>query len=315
MLRARESRMLTADKAARMLDASGYDEAAKIIQECGYEDMSSMNASEIDAALSAHRAAIFAELDNLVPDKALVDMFRLKYDYHNAKAIIKAEALAIEPERLLSSSGRIPPEKIRNAFDEERTGELPKALGESMAEAASILARTANPQLADIELDRAYYSELLDAAAGLGNAFITGYARLLIDSANLKSAVRTARMKKSPEFLSSVLIKGATDVDRIESADGDGLCAIFSHSVLEKAAAAGSEAMNGGSMTAFELECDNAVNAYIKGSKLVSYGPEVVVSYLAALENEITAVRMILTGALSGVPAETIRERLRDMYA
>ena len=315
MLRAREPRMLTAEKAARMLDASGYEEAAKIIQECGYEDMSSMSASEIDSSLSLHRAAIMSELDNLVPDKALVGMFRLKYDYHNAKAVIKAEAMGLEPERLYSRSGRVAPEKIRSAFDEERLGDLPKALGAAIGEAASILARTSNPQLADIELDSAYFSELLESAAELDNAFVTGYVRLLIDAANLKSAVRTARMKKSPEFLSSILIKGAADVDRIASADGDGLCAIFSHSPLEKAAAAGSEAMSGGSMTAFERECDNAVNAYIRGAKLVSYGPEVVVSYLAAVENEITAVRMILTGALSGVPAETIRERLRDMYA
>ena len=31
-------------------------------------------------------------------------------------------------------------------------------------------------------------------------------------------------------------------------------------------------------------------------------------------ENELTAVRMILTGRLAGVPADSIRERLRDLY-
>ena len=38
-------------------------------------------------------------------------------------------------------------------------------------------------------------------------------------------------------------------------------------------------------------------------------------AYLAAVENEITAVRMILTGRLAGVKSEAIRERLRDLYA
>ena len=37
--------------------------------------------------------------------------------------------------------------------------------------------------------------------------------------------------------------------------------------------------------------------------------------YLAGTENELTAVRMILTGRLAGVPSDTIRERLRDLYA
>ena len=315
MLRAREVRMLTADRAVRMLEASGFEESAKLLADCGYEDMSGLSASEIDAALSAHRAAIFSEIEGLVPDKALVSMFRLKYDYHNAKAVLKGEAMGQEPLRLMSDSGRVAPEKLKSAYDEERTSELPPVLGAAMLEAGSTLARTANPQLADFELDRACFEEMLAMADALSNPFISGYVRLLIDVANLKSAVRTARMHKSPDFLASVLIKGGADIDRIAAADGDALAALFAHGPLEKAAAAGAEAIGGGSMTVFERLCDNAVNEYLRGVKLVSYGPEVVTAYLAAVEGEITAVRMILTGILSGVPAATIKERLRDLYA
>ena len=57
------------------------------------------------------------------------------------------------------------------------------------------------------------------------------------------------------------------------------------------------------------------MNAYLRAAKLVSYGPEAVAAYLAAVEGEITAVRMILTGRLSGAAPEAIRERLRDLYA
>ena len=68
-------------------------------------------------------------------------------------------------------------------------------------------------------------------------------------------------------------------------------------------------------MTAFELECDNALNRYLASARRVSYGPEAVVEYLAAVESEITAVRMILTGRLAGIAPQVIRERLRDLYA
>jgi vacuolar-type H+-ATPase subunit C/Vma6 len=37
-------------------------------------------------------------------------------------------------------------------------------------------------------------------------------------------------------------------------------------------------------------------------------------SYLAKLEWEITALRMILTGKLTGIASEIIRERLREGY-
>ena len=68
-------------------------------------------------------------------------------------------------------------------------------------------------------------------------------------------------------------------------------------------------------MTAFELACDNAVTDFLKDAKLVGFGPETLVAYLAATEGEITAVRMILTGRLAGIEPDTIRERLRDLYA
>ena len=93
------------------------------------------------------------------------------------------------------------------------------------------------------------------------------------------------------------------------------LVAVVYQRACSYAAALGAEAVDGGSMTAFELACDNAVTAYLRTAKLVSYGPEALIAYLAAVESETTAVRMILTGRLAGIAPDTIRERLRDMYA
>ncbi len=317
MLRAREPRLLNADRAGRMLDAATFEEAAKQLTDCGYPDLSQAGAGEIEAALTQRRRQILDELEQLSPERAIVDLFRIKYDAHNAKVLLKAESMGTDPAPLFSRSGRIAPEKLREAWQEERFSELPETFGKALREAGSILARTANPQLSDFVLDRAMFEEMLAAAKTVGNPFLTGYVRLLIDSANLKSLVRTARMHKDADFLKEVLLPGGSvDADRLSAAgDGEGLSALFSHSPLEQAAALGAEALGGGSLTAFERACDNGVNSYLRGAKLVSYGPEAVAAYMAAVEGEITAVRMILTGKLSGIAPETIRERLRDLYA
>ncbi len=47
---------------------------------------------------------------------------------------------------------------------------------------------------------------------------------------------------------------------------------------------------------------------------MVPFGDSVLISYLAARENDITAARIIMSGRLSGVPTESIRERLRESY-
>lgn len=317
MLRAREPKLLNNDRAQRMLDAGSFEEAAKLLTDCGYADMSQMSAKEIEAELAGHRRSVFKELEELSPDRELVDVFRMKYDYHNLKAIIKAEAMGLSAKSIMSDSGRFDPEELLTIYNEERFTELPPIPAQAVQEAKSTLARTGNPQLADFVLDKAYFAELKATAKSAGSAFLEGYAEVLIDSANLKSAVRTLRMGKDTDFLREVLIPGGkVSVDRIVAAgDGDGIAALFAHSGLDKAAALGAEAANGGSMTEFELSCDNAVNTYLKGAKLISYGAEAVVSYLAAVEGEITAVRMILTGRLSGIDPGVIRERLRDLYA
>lgn len=317
MLRAREPKLLTNERAERMLDAPSFEEAAKLLTDCGYEDMSSMSAGEIETALAEHRAEVLSELEQLSPSKDIVDVFKMKYDYHNAKTLVKAEAMGTDPSRLLSASGRIAPEELTAAYNEGRWAELPDVMGDAMAEAKAVLARTSNPQLADIVLDQAYFTELKNAAQATESDFLIGYAELLTDCANLKSAVRTLRMGKNGDFLQSVLLSGGSvDEARIAAAgDIDGVAALFSATVLDKAAALGVEAVSGGSVTAFELACDNAVTAYLTDAQLISYGCEPVIAYMAAVEGEITAARMILTGRLSGVSPEIIRERLRDLYA
>ena len=315
MLRAREVKMLSRDKAERMLDAPSYVECAKLLTDCGYEDMSQLSASEIDRALSRYRAEIFRELSLQAPAKDLVDLFRVKYDYHNAKAMLKAEATGSEPLPVMSASGRVSPETMLAAYREERLHELPAPLARAIAEGRELLARTANPQLADFAMDRAYFEELRALSAEKGD-FVKGYVSILADSTNLKSAVRTARLGKNADFLRLALVPGGKlDAERFASAGGEGLAALFNGSALAEAASLGAAAAEGGSMTAFERACDNAVMSYLRSAKLVSFGEEAVLAYLAAVENEITAVRMILTGRLAGIAPQTIRERLRDLYA
>lgn len=317
MLRSREPRLLSREKAERMLDAAAFEDAAKLLSDCGYEDMSQMDAKQVEESLAQHRSRIYEELGKFCPDSRLVDIFKLRYDYHNAKVILKAEAMGQDARRLLSDSGRIPGGKLLEIYNEDKGILLPEKLAAAIEEAKGVLARTGNPQLSDFVLDKAYFAELQGLAAALESSFVEGYVRLLIDSSNLKSLVRTLRMGKNQDFLSEVLVPGGNlGVERLAAAgDKDSLAALYVHTLLEKAGALGAECLSGGSMTAFELACDNAVTAYLRGAKLISYGCEPVIAYMAAVEGEITAIRMILTGRLAGIAPQVIRERLRDMYA
>ena len=317
LLRAREIRMLSRERAERMLDASGFEECAKMLTENGYEDLSQMSISQIENALSVRRAELFHELESLVPNREVLDLFRLKYDYHNAKVLLKSEAILHEAKNLLSGAGRVAPEVMTRCFHEDRLRDLPGRLGAAAEQARALLNRSANPQLSDFLMDREYYAEMRDLAEAIGTDFAKGYVALLADSTNLRSTVRILRMGKDIGYLREALVPGGSISEErlIAGVGGEGIVSVFAGSPLQKAAQLGADAVAGGTLTSFELACDNVLADYLADAKRSSFGEECVIAYLAGQESELTAVRMILTGRLAGVPGDVIRERLRDLYA
>lgn len=308
MLRAREARMLGRDKLERLL-TEPYADAARSLVDCGYEDMSEMDTRGINEALGRHRAGELAEVYDMCPDKRVVDVFRLKYEYHNAKVLVKSGGSG--SEGLLSGCGRSSIEDLRTAYETGENTDLSETLVAAITEAKVTLAKTGNPQVADFILDRACFAELLQLAEGTGDSFMIGYVRVLIDSANVRIAVRAQSIEGGANtFLPTALMQGGTvDADEIRrNMDShDALVQLYANTMF-------AEAVQQEGMTAFELAADNAVNAYLADSELVSFGPAAIAGYLAALENEIMAIRIILTGRLMGIDQNLLRERLRECY-
>ena len=317
MIRAREAKMLTDEKLEQALNAETAADSAKIFEECGFPDMSDMTDAEIDMALTAYRAGIFGELSERPEAAVLTDLFRLKYDYHNVKVLAKARGENLDGSTALSESGRIPSAKLIEAFISDEKSELPAEKADAMEKSVEILAQTRNPQLSDFEVDGIYLRDLMAHAESSGSEFAVKYASLIIDTVNLRSTVRALRMGKNAEFLGDALVDGGTvSKEKLCSVSPDGaeLPQLFDGTLLKKAAELGAEVIVGGSMTRFELYCDDAAAEYLSGAKYVTYGAEPVLNYLAAVENGITSVRMILTGKLYGIDSAVIRERMRRSY-
>ena len=315
MLRAREPGMLSEDKINRMLDAPEADDAAKLLIDCGYPDMSGMSMVQIENVLQKRRSDVFYELSNFKYALDILDLFRIKYDYHNIKVLVKADGAGLDASYLLSDTGRIGVKELSDAFITGQYAGLPLPAAAVIAAASGILSRTGNPQLADIEIDKAYFGELSTLAESLKEEFIVGYVHLLIDSANLRITVRSVRTKRDKDFLLSALIPGGSiSVEQIASSFDESALAPFSVDALERAVRLAADAIEGGAQTQFELACDNAVLQYVTNTVFISFGPAPVIAYLAKLDWEITAVRMILTGKLTGISPEVIRERLRDCH-
>ena len=316
-LRALENGLLTEARMDRMLDAPTAEDAAKILTECGYGELNVVNVDTVDQMLSQARDRIFADLTPLAKDPRMLDIFKIKYDYHNAKTLLKSEAMGEDPARLLVDAGRLPGKELAKAVAASDYEGVSETLAKAIGEARELLGTTKDPQQADFLLDQAYFHEMARLAEDCRSEFMGGYVKLMVDAANLRSAVRVLRMGKDRDFLKTVLFEGGSmDLEQLaQLADGKAVLAdLYARGPLAEAAELGQAAAHGGALTAFERACDNALMEYISAAKQVPFGEQPLIAYLAARDSEQTAIRIILTGRLAGLPTDVIRERLREPY-
>ena len=283
-VRAMETTLLTAERMERLLEARSDEEVSKLLQDCGYPELDAARPEAMDAALSQAREELLTDLGDGAPDPRYIDIFKLKYDYHNAKAILKAAAMGTSPDRMLMDMGRIGAAELKTAVESGELDKLPGALPAAVAEAKSVLDTTRDPQLSDIVLDRWMYRDMAQVAEDTGSQFLRGYVETQIDAANLRALIRTLRMGKNADFLAGVLFESGT---------------------VEPAAI----------LAEFEKRCDDAVSDYLAGAQMIPFGEAPLLAYLAARETEYTNIRILLMGRAAGLSPEVIRSRLRRTCA
>ena len=311
VLRAKEARLLSRERLERMAGES-YAEACRSASDAGYPDLAEADVEGINAALEEHLSREREEVAELAPEETLLRLTGLQYDCHNAKALVKAEGDAARTEAVFSRAGCYSLDQLLEAYsaEEEESAGLPAPFAAAIREARKALARTGNPQLSDFILDRAYFAQLLAEAEASGRPVLRKYVRDRIDKVNLRSLLRTMSMGKRGDLLDRSLIPGGSvPLDQIADPElpREEVERLYASTIFEKAA--GEKGM-----TAFEKAADNAELAAVGSVSLMAFGPEVVLEYLTALENEIVSLRILLTGKRMGIGAETLRERLRDSY-
>ena len=220
------------------------------------------------------------EVKDACPKGAPLHVLLYQNDFHNLKTILKTvfsgDSAAYTP--LMLEPYTISPEEIYRAVTEGKLEGLPAPFQEPALEAYQILARDNDGQAAEIVLDKALFSAMGEAALQSENDFLIGWVDLNIMLINTKTALRGGAQ-------SAML--------------GDG-----------KIAPGAPKA----SITALELWCDNQLISYLRQARCITFGFAPVFGFLVGKQFEAQAVRMILSGLRHGVPAEALRERMRDLY-
>ncbi|WP_125153828.1 V-type ATP synthase subunit C [Clostridium rectalis] len=320
-LRVLETKLLDRSKIERMIDSSSAEEALKILGETEYSNYMSniKRAEDYEILLGDELKRLYKLMYSISPEKSLIDIMAVRYDYHNIKVLLKDEKLNKDLSYLMIPVGTIDINNLKKMFKEDNYKELNEFMFESIKEANKMYEEEKDPQKIDIIVDAFMYKEMIYKSNIIDEEFLREYFKSSIDLTNIKTLLRVKKQNKSRKFLEDVLIDGGSiDIKeflnyQLESIDN--ISNKLSYTPYEKIVKMGFDEYNKtGNISYFEKLSEDYIMDKVKKGKYISFGVEPLIGYIFAKETEIKIIRIIMVGKLNNIDPQIIRERLRDVY-
>lgn len=317
-LRVMEKELLKSENFIRASETETLEDALRSLSDTVYNKYINKISSptEYEYILKEELTRFYDELFDISPSKIPIRLITLKYFYHNLKVIIKEDIGKKDLKDLYMNIGDFDLKEYRDALVK---GSKKNKYFELIQRVEEIYEEKKDPQLIDIYLDNAYFTELLELAEESQVDLFIEYAKNLIDFTNIRTLLRAKKQEKDVEFLRQIIIEGGnvrkeTYLDLLNrdlSSDTDVFKKLEIYKYIKEALDSFKER---GNLSDFEREMDNYFIDLIKDVKYITYGPEVIFANVLAKEMEIKNLRIILVSKLNGLYSEFIREKLRDTY-
>lgn len=310
-IRANETRLINRNELEQMIAAPDVHAVLQLLSDKGWDTAGAPE--DTDRMLRRQTQALWQLMEEAAPDIRALTFLLAKHDFHNLKAALKCTVSARAPEPYWLEPATVPPADIWAAVCARRFGSLPGEMQSAAQEAYDLLVRAGDSQRADSLLDRAALEAVRSRAAGSGSDFAGQIAERICAAANLKIALRAACTGRDERFLQAALCECETlNKHALAAAAARGRQELAGF--LSQSAYAGCVPAAAGGFAAFEKWCDDMVFSRLEGARLVSFGPAPLIAYYIAREREIQNIRILLSCKRLGLPAERIRERMREAY-
>ncbi len=302
-IRANETRLLTRQDIDVLLRSESFEQCLARLADKGWGEQG-QSESEL---LNAETQKTWQLVDEVSPDEHAFESLKIPNDYHNLKAALKARLAQTEWEHLCMYPVTVDVETIREAVNTKNFDLLPERMAKAAGEAYDALVSWVDGQRCEMIIDAASLTAAIEAAKPYGGLLLE-LAELNAYRANIRVAVRCARMRKSKGVILSALAEcSAVDREKLAEAAAQGEEEIRAYLAQTDRDAA--EALGKG-LSAFERLCGERLDRRLELVKYEPLGQAPVAAYICARTEEIRRARIILAGLRNNVSAERIRELL-----
>lgn len=324
-LRAMESRLIEPSVLQRMLDSDDLSGALKVLGETSYVQWMTDGGGEghFDRIVEAELDYVLREAGRFVPDSQLVDLYRLPFDFHNVKVVLKSLFLKSSGKtrrwELLSSLGTVPSDDLITAIESEDYRMLPFGLASIVPACLTLWDQSG--ALSEIErlIDAQLFQTMMVLARESSSEGVSDWIAARIDAENIRNL---ARLKRAGADLPKVRLflheEGHISVDQLLSIYSEpfefwsrALAFTAVGPILINLSAKGSDL----SVLLIEMErmLDDYVSSVIHAYRYSTFAPENVLRYIWMKEMETKNVRILLVGKSNGADKELLRGLLRHV--
>ena len=313
-----EATLLNWQQVQRLIE-SDFNEAMTVSLETVYGSYleGSNSALQIESALERFLADEYRFLDEICAGTLVAEFMLLKYDFHNLRVVLKNHhfggAGGGEPSVWL---GTVSVEELREAVEQPQTARVQAYLKDVITGARVGIERGgADPQTVDTMIDRAFLERRLTVAEEERSGLLISFCQAAIDVANLRIILRGIGFGKDADYYQDALAEGGRLLKKeLLDLAGEPFSTVAERLLNSRYGRMLTGVVERGEERAGLTTLDRASDEYlldqVKGFSRVSVGPERIVRYMLARENEVLMLRIIFMGKLHSLSPEVIEARL-----
>lgn len=322
-LRLYEAQLLSPSDYESLLQMNSADSALDYLSKTAYNVSEEVRQSRKFEPVVQHRLIhVYQELLEASPDPRIIEIFSLRYTYHNLKLLIKQNYTEDDLTDLYIPIGTYSKEELEQVVATKgATDDLHPVIQEAVYDAVTSVEDTQDTHSIDVILDTAYLRHIRAHAESLDNEELNRFVKMKIDFQNLLTFVRAYKQGQSSSYTFTALSsQGAVSRDDIienwRNRDVSGLVQSFQTAEYIINLDTVWDQLSNQKVKPTEINTiiQKEFSDILRSYSYEAFGPMPVLTYLYFFENECDNIRLILTGKENHLDNQLIRERMRPIH-
>jgi V/A-type H+-transporting ATPase subunit C len=312
-VRALETQMLPHATLVDMANAADFQQAADLLSATEYNlPHAGKRFAEVEQLLKERRLAVRELFAALCIDQPIVELFRTRHDFANLRLALRRTLTEKPVGTDYSNQGNVPAEQFEQVFERQDYSLFPEHMQQAADRAVLAYYQDKDIRRIDYAIDAVQAEHNLTQAHRLESIFLISLFRIQSDLTNIRTMLRLkfTEAEQRNVFLDGGYIK-PDYLEKGRDLAYEQLPSLFFATPYHRLVETGARYLaSNKSFLKLEQQCQEYLAEYLKTTIQITAGPQPVIAYLLAKENEIRTVRLILTAKKNSLDTKLILDRI-----